>query len=236
MEPDRRKGGRPDCTRELIERVSGRPAGRPVVSTSKGIVVKRFDAALSVIGEKSALVCGYMLIAAALYVSAELISRKAFGFSLGGANEVSGYVLGATTAWSFGYTMLMRSHIRIDVFTRNLPPRGRAVTDLVGAFALVVFAAVFVWHAVAYLDFLWQRGTRSITSLALPLWIPVSAWCAGWIFFLVVSLNLAAIGTRAFLRGDHDEVQRRIGAIMEEEDLIVPLGDEVITARGEQSR
>ena len=198
--------------------------------------MKRFDAALSVIGEKSALAFGYLLVAAALYVSAELISRKAFGLSLGGANEVSGYVLGATTAWSFGYTMLMRSHIRIDVFTRNLPPRGRAVTDLIGVFALVAFAAIFVWYAVAYLDFLWQRGTRSITSLALPLWIPVSLWCAGWIFFLVVSLNLAVIGTRAFLRGDHDEVQRRIGAVMEDEDLIVPLGDEAVTAPEAQSR
>ena len=198
--------------------------------------MKRLDTIFETVCEKAALLCGYLLILAAGYVSAELIARKLLGISLGGANEVSGYVLAVTTAWSFGYTMLKRSHIRIDVFTRGLSSKARAATDLMSAISMVVFAGIFVWFAVGYLDFVWQRGTRSITTLAMPIWIPVLVWCAGWILFLAVCIYLALLGTRAFLRRDYGEVQLRIGSVMEEEELIVSLEDRPVPPEQEGSR
>jgi TRAP-type C4-dicarboxylate transport system permease small subunit len=181
--------------------------------------VRSLDRSIQWVCEKAALVCGAMLIASAIYVSADLIARKILNLSLVGANEISGYVLAVSTAWAFSYTLLKRSHIRIDVFYRYLPIRWQAVIDVLAVATLAGFAAIFAWYANRYFWQVWGRGTRSITSLALPLWIPMLAWYAGWIAFLIVSVFLTVMSARAFVRGELAAVQARVGSISEEEEV-----------------
>lgn len=180
--------------------------------------MESLDRGLQWVCEKAALVCGAMLIASAIYVSADLIARKVLNLSLVGANEISGYVLGISTAWAFSYALLKRSHIRIDVFYRYLPRPWQAAVDVLAVAALAGFAAIFVWYANRYFFQIWGRGTRSITSLALPLWIPMLAWYAGWVVFLIVSAYLTVVSARAYLRGELAAVQDRVGPISEEEE------------------
>jgi TRAP-type C4-dicarboxylate transport system permease small subunit len=181
--------------------------------------MRSLDRGIEWLCEKAALVCGAMLIASAIYVSADLIARKVLNLSLVGANEISGYVLAVSTAWAFSYALLKRSHIRIDVFYQYLPRPWRAAIDVVAVATLAGFAAIFVWYANRYFLQVWERGTRSITSLALPLWIPMLAWCAGWIVFLVVSIYLTVVSARACLRREFAAVQDRVGTISEEEEV-----------------
>ena len=181
--------------------------------------MESLDRGLQWVCEKAALVCGVMLIASAIYVSADLIARKLLNLSFVGANEISGYVLGISTAWAFSYALLKRSHIRIDVFYRYLPRSWQAAVDVLAVAALAGFAAIFVWYANRYFFQIWGRGTRSITSLALPLWIPMLAWYAGWIVFLIVSAYLTVVSARAYLRGELAAVQDRVGPISEKEEV-----------------
>jgi TRAP-type C4-dicarboxylate transport system permease small subunit len=185
--------------------------------------------------EKAALVCGAMLIASAFYVSTDLIARKVLNLSFVGANEISGYVLGISTAWAFSYTLLKRSHIRIDVFYQYLPRPLRAAFDVLAVAALTGFAAIFVWYANRYFFQVWGRGTRSITSLALPLWIPMLAWYAGWIVFLIVSLYLTVVSGWAYCRGELAAVQARVGSISEEEEVGLELDPDAELAAGLRS-
>ena len=73
-----------------------------------------------------------MLIASAVYVSAEVLGRRFFGFSLGGANEMSSYALAIpSSAWAFSYAVYERAHIRIDAAYQNLArPAVRAFIDV----------------------------------------------------------------------------------------------------------
>ena len=135
--------------------------------------MQALDRAIEWICERAALVCGAMLIASAIYVSADLIARKLLDFTFVGANEISGYVLAISSTWAFSYAVLKRSHIRIDVFYRYLPLGWRAAVDVIAIAALAGFAAIFAWYANRYFLQVWGRGTRSITSLALPLWVPM---------------------------------------------------------------
>ena len=93
------------------------------------------DRGVEWICEKASLVCGAMLIVSAMYVSVDLVARKLLNLSLVGANEISGYVLGISTAWAFSYALLKRSHIRIDVFYRYLPSRWQAAIDIMADIA-----------------------------------------------------------------------------------------------------
>jgi TRAP-type C4-dicarboxylate transport system permease small subunit len=173
-----------------------------------------------------------MLIASAIYVSADLIARKVLNQSLVGANEISGYVLAVSTAWAFSYALLKRSHIRIDVFYQYLPRRWRAAIDVAAVAALAGFAAIFVWYANRYFLQVWERGTRSITSLALPLWIPMLAWYAGWIVFLIVSVYVTLVSARAYVRGEIAAVRSRVGSISEEEEVELEIDPDARLAPG----
>jgi len=179
----------------------------------------RFDRAVGSLCEKAVLVCGALLIASAGYVSADLIVRKLLNISFVGANEISGYVLAISTSWAFCYALLKRSHIRIDVFYRYLPVRVRAAIDVLAVAALAGLAAVFVWYANRYFLQVWSRGTRSITSLAVPLWIPMLGWYLGWVVFLILSLYLTVISAWAFARGELAAVQERVGSISEDQEV-----------------
>ena len=70
---------------------------------------------------------GLVLIAFALFVSAETVSRKVFNFSFQGADELGGYALAIGGALSFTIALLERGHIRIDLLHDKLGTRAQAV-------------------------------------------------------------------------------------------------------------
>lgn len=185
--------------------------------------MKSIDRGLEWLCETAALVCGSLLILSAFYVSADLIVRKVFNLSFIGANETSGYVLAISSTWAFSYALLKRSHIRIDIVYQYLSPRWQAAVDVLSVAALAGFAAIFTWYATHYFFSLLGKGTRSITSLAVPLWIPMLPWLLGWALFLLVSIYLTVVSARALVRNELAAVRERVGAISEDEEASLEL-------------
>jgi TRAP-type C4-dicarboxylate transport system permease small subunit len=194
--------------------------------------MQSLDRSVEWVCETAALVCGAMFIVSAIYVSVDLIVRKLLNLSFAGANEISGYVLAVATSWAFSYALLKRSHIRIDVFYRYLPRRWQAAIDVVAVAMLAGFAAIFAWYANRYFWQVWGRGSRSITSLAFPLWIPMLAWYAGWVVFLIVSVYLTVVSAWGYVRGELAAVQSRVGSISEEEEAELEIDPDANLAPG----
>lgn len=145
---------------------------------------------------------GGALIAASLLVSADVVCRKLFNVSMGGADEVSGYVFGAATALSMAYALLERAHIRIDILHRFLPRPLRLAADVVGLLLLFGFIALVCRMAGEfYLDTL-RHGSRSITPLRAPLAIPQTFWFAGWLLAACACLLLLCALLSLIIRGN----------------------------------
>ena len=66
-------------------------------------------------------ICGATLMAAALMVAVDVVSRKFFGLTMSGSDEYTGYVFSATTTWAYSYCLLHRSNVRIDALYSRLP-------------------------------------------------------------------------------------------------------------------
>ena len=66
---------------------------------------------------------GALLLAAAITVSVDVIVRKLFNLSLGGADELSGYAFAIGVAWALPFALLQRANIRIDALYGKLPAR-----------------------------------------------------------------------------------------------------------------
>ena len=157
--------------------------------------------ALRSINRIIALLCGIALMAAVVLILLEVAGRRWPALRVGGADEISGYVMAGLATWGFSYALLERAHIRIDLLYMKLSTSGRAWFDII-AMASVAFVAVLVaYYAYDVLGKSLARGSRSNTPLAIPLWIPQVIWFAGWAWLTISStVLLACLLTLSFAR------------------------------------
>src|SRR6185436_19989580 len=82
------------------------------------------------ISRVGAVVGGAMLLVAALVICIDIALRYTLSWTVGGADELSGYALAISSAWGFSAALLTRSHIRIDTVYVRVGTRLRAALDI----------------------------------------------------------------------------------------------------------
>lgn len=160
-----------------------------------------------------------MVVLAAIVIGIDIAMRKLFSLSIGGASELSGYVLAISSSWAFALALLDRAHIRIDSLYVLLPTRICALLDILGLVVMLAFVGLLTvqaWH-VFYQSF--NYGSRALTPIATPLEYPQFLWVVGLIYFLVVIVLLLLRATHAFVTGDIATVQRIAGSRTSQQDL-----------------
>jgi TRAP-type mannitol/chloroaromatic compound transport system permease small subunit len=155
---------------------------------------------------------GALIIAAAFLVGVEVVIRKAFDLSLGGADELSGFALAISTSWALAFALLERAHIRIDSLYVHLPVRLCALLDLLGLALFTAFVALIAWYGFGVFQTSYQLGARSLSPLGTPLVVPQLIWVMGLVLFLAIALLLMLRALLALLGGDLATVQALIGS------------------------
>lgn len=135
------------------------------------------------IARASAWVGGIALMGSALMISIDLLLRRLLGFSMGGADEIAGYVLAIVSAWAFPIALLKRSHLRVDIIYSRLSLKPKVGLDLLALAGMALFVSTLLFHVGGVLwDSIAYRSI-STTPLQVPQWIPQSLWFAGYLFF-----------------------------------------------------
>jgi TRAP-type mannitol/chloroaromatic compound transport system permease small subunit len=160
------------------------------------------------IGTWMAWASGLILFATAVLIAIEVVLRKIFTISMGGADEISYYALAVSSSWTFGYALLRKAHIRIDVLYIRMSGKIRIALDLLALTLFGACAAIATYFSFFVLQTSIRRGSVANTPLGTPLWIPQSLWFAGLVFLCLVILVLL-IGTiyrtlRKDARGAHE--------------------------------
>jgi len=176
----------------------------------------------------AALGGGMLILASALVVSFDVVTRKLFRFTLGGADELAGYALAIGSAWAFAFVLLNRGNVRIDVLYAHLPRRLAALCDLAAVGALLAFVGVVAWFGGAMLLHSWSINAHSNSALGVPLWIPQGLWWTGYAWFIFCAALLLTRGVTMLTAHDLDALNRLLGARSVEEDA----ADELAHARG----
>ena len=161
---------------------------------------------------------GGLIFLASLLVSADVIMRKLFTVTLGGADELSGYAFAIGCAWAFAFTLLRRSNVRVDALYQHLPPKLRAFLDILALLALGVLAAYLTFYAFSVLQTSWDLKAQSNTSLKTPLWIPQGLWFLGLMLFAVTLVLLLLRAAVALVAGDWPAIHALLSARSIEED------------------
>ena len=155
---------------------------------------------------------GVLILLAALLIGVDVTLRQLFVVTIGGADELAGFSLAIGSAWAFGFTLLRRSHIRIDTVYVTLPVRIRAFLDILGLVAFSSFMLLVTWHAFGVVKQSITSNSHSISPLGTPLAIPQALWALGLVSFMCVALLLLVQAVISFISGDTRTVAELIGS------------------------
>lgn len=165
-----------------------------------------------------AMLIGVVLLLCAAFVLVEIIIRK-LGISLGGTDEISGYVMAIVTSWGMGFALLELSHVRIDFLRQKAKAVGRSLFDLFSLLVLsgtITVIAIKCWPVV---ERSLSNDSRANTPLETPLALVQVPWLAGWIWFALVAWLTLFASILLVLRGEFDESEAAIGTSGEKEGL-----------------
>jgi len=147
-------------------------------------------------------ICGILLLASVLLISTEVVMRKFFLISFGGADELSGYALGICISWSLAYVLFEKMHIRIDIVYAKVSRNLQKLLDVLAGIFTLAFTGLLVYFSsiVVYTSFI--KNSTANTPFGTPLWIPQSIWFLGFCFFFVVVLILCLKSIIALMTND----------------------------------
>jgi TRAP-type C4-dicarboxylate transport system permease small subunit len=163
---------------------------------------------------------GALTLASVALITVDVLARKLLGRSVGGADELATYAFAISTAWSFSFAALQRAHVRVDVLYHRLPVRIAAVVDWLCLVAFAVFFAHLAVFGFEVVEMSWSQGSRSNSTLGMPLWVPQLLWFAGLAWMgVVLGLLLLRTGL-ALVAGDLAAVQRWCGVRSAQQEAV----------------
>lgn len=162
---------------------------------------------------------GALIIMTAILIASEVIMRKTINFSIGGADELSGYALAISSSWAMGFTLLQRAHVRVDALYARLKLELRVLLDCLGLICLSSFACILTYYSLQVLISSVELNAKSNTILGVPLWIPQGLWCMGLTLFSAISLLLLFVCLSALYQKEFGTIQRRFGSRSIDEEM-----------------
>jgi len=171
------------------------------------------------LGRISTWISGFALTAVCILVTAEVLLRKFFNVTLGGMDEITGYVLAVSVSWTLTFALMEQAHIRIDVLYNLVNRRARAVLDFLGLLCLGGFMSLVTYWAGKLLHSTLQFGSTSNSALQTPLWLPQSLWLGGLVFFSLTLLLLFLRAIAFLLSGDVGGISRIAGIKTVEDEI-----------------
>lgn len=179
-------------------------------------MAEQFLQRLRAINRTVAIAVGLMFLICAGLVLVDIVLRR-LGSSLGGTDEISGYVMAIGTAWGMAFALLELSHVRIDFLRSNVSAKWRANLDLLSMFALastVSIIAIQCWPVVATTL---KNGSHANTPLETPLALVQVPWFAGWVWFSIMAWLTFMAGIMMVWKGEFEKSETFIGVFPEVE-------------------
>ena len=167
----------------------------------------------------AALVGGYAILGVAVFVSLEVVLRRAVGISLQGADEFGGYALAGAAAFGFAYTLMQRGHTRIELVLERLPRRAAGMFDVLAMVTVAAMAVFLAWRGWAVMGESIEFRSLSGTPSQTPLWKPQAVWVAGLCLFALYAV-LAALHALWLAASGSPDLQRWYGAKSLEEEIL----------------
>lgn len=155
---------------------------------------------------------GAMLFFAAFMVTADVLIRATTSRSMGGSDEISGYLFAVSTSWAFAHALLHRVNVRVDALYLLMGRSVQAILDLLGVATLAVLVFVVTWRALGVFQYSASFWAKSITPMQTPLAIPQFFWLLGLLLFSAALIVVLLRCLIAVARWDRAAIESLVGA------------------------
>ena len=191
-----------------------------MTSIESSSLVERLLRRANALSLGAALFGGVITLASALLICFDVIVRKYFGFTTGGADELSGYAFAISISWSLAFVVLHRGNVRVDALYQLLPVRISAALDWLSLVTLGVFMVFLTYYASFVVDTSWMQNSAANTPLATPLWIPQGLWLLGLVWMCLVLALMLVRASVALVTGDIATIKKLCGVRSAEEEAL----------------
>jgi TRAP-type C4-dicarboxylate transport system permease small subunit len=181
--------------------------------------VNTFIKNIEKISQLATWISGTVVLLTAILIAVEVVLRKVFVVSMGGADELSTYALAICCSWSFGFALFRKAHIRIDLLYVRFPNAVRHSLDIISLLFLAIYTILLSYFGFIVFHTSWIRESIANTPLATPLWIPQGLWLLGILLFTLCILSLFAGTVYHLLRSDFSQARKLSGAPVGEIDM-----------------
>lgn len=124
----------------------------------------------------------FVMIGILLYAS---ISRTVFDVPINWVMEMGQFLLAAYYLLGGGYSLLINSHVRMDLLYGRLSPRKMAFTDTLTAFFLVFYLTVLLMGGISSTNYAYTYAQVNYTAWAPPL-APIKTIMSVGIFLMLL--------------------------------------------------
>lgn len=159
-----------------------------------------------------ALAGGVVLLLTAAFVLLEITLRALHLPNLGGADEISGYVMAGVTAWGLSVALTERAHIRIEMAVSKLRDFWRDLIDVAALSTIAAIAVTVTIYGWKVIGRSLANSSRANTPLETPLWLPQTIWWSGWIWFSFTACMVTAIALGLFFTRRSKELRAVAGS------------------------
>ncbi|MCP4024400.1 MAG: TRAP transporter small permease [Desulfobacteraceae bacterium] len=171
------------------------------------------------LSQAAAMIGGVILLLTSLLITIEVVLRKVFTISMGGADEISSYALAISCSFSFAFALFQKAHIRIDVLYNKCPEFIKHILDMLSMALLGVYMTVLSYYGFRVFLISFLKGSTANTPLHTPLWIPQLIWIIGlWGFAISIGVILFS-SIFSFIKKDLTTVQILSGATTLKEEI-----------------
>ena len=160
----------------------------------------------------------WLVLIAVVISAGNALVRKLFNTSSNALLEIQWYLFAAIFMLASGYTFLRNEHVRIDILTTRLSPRGQNIVDVIGILLFMLPMAVLIlWLSVPIVMTSIESGEMSQNYGGLIRW-PVKLLLPLGLGLLILQAFSELIKRIAFLtgHGPNPLVKKSAGAGTEE--------------------
>ena len=112
-------------------------------------------------------------------VCLEVLARQIFNTSTMIADEMGAYLNAAIIFLGSAYTLREGGFIRVELIYDRVGDAGRRLIDLFCSLVSLAFVLVTVWFMIEHVMYAYQHGTRAVTVLQTPEYLPQSLMVIG---------------------------------------------------------
>ncbi len=154
------------------------------------IALLRLARLIDTLNEKVGKGVGWLVLLTCLICTYNALVRKVLNESSNAYLEIQWYLFGFVFLLGAAYTFKANEHVRIDVLSSKLGPRGQAWIDVIGILTfLTPLTALVIYHGIPFFMESYTRGEMSSDAGGLVRWPAKLAIVLGFVLLQLQALS-----------------------------------------------